>query len=94
MKTVLQIFRQDTGPLQTQFLLAKPAFPDAMEYKEGGTWVQDWLLMTGVHKETGIVTFEDGVKYTPDETKKLNGCTDDEIKKIHAAKKIIGGSVE
>ena len=33
----------------------KPAFPDAMEYKEGGTWVQDWLLMTGVHKETGIV---------------------------------------
>lgn len=33
----------------------KPAFPDAIEYKEGGTWVQDWLLMTGVHKETGIV---------------------------------------
>lgn len=32
----------------------KPAFPDALEYKEGGTWVQDWLLMTGVHKETGI----------------------------------------
>ena len=33
----------------------EPAFPDAIEYKEGGTWVQDWLLMTGVHKETGIV---------------------------------------
>ena len=33
----------------------KPAFPDAIEYKEGGTWVQDWLLMTGIHKETGII---------------------------------------
>ena len=33
----------------------KPAYPDAIEYKEGGTWVQDWLLMTGIHKETGIV---------------------------------------
>lgn len=32
----------------------KPALPDAMEYKEGGTWVQDWLLMTGIHKETGM----------------------------------------
>ncbi len=32
----------------------EPALPDAMEYKEGGTWVQDWLLMTGIHKETGI----------------------------------------
>jgi hypothetical protein len=31
-----------------------PAFPDALEYKEGGTWVQDWLIMTGTHKETGI----------------------------------------
>ena len=33
----------------------KPAYPDALEYKEGGTWVQDWLLMTGVHKKSGIV---------------------------------------
>jgi hypothetical protein len=33
----------------------KPAYPDAIEYKEGGTWVQDWLIMTGVHMETGIV---------------------------------------
>jgi len=32
-----------------------PAYPDAIEYKEGGTWVQDWLIMTGIHKETGIV---------------------------------------
>ncbi|MDX2431252.1 MAG: nuclear transport factor 2 family protein [Bacteroides sp.] len=32
----------------------KPAFPDAMEYKEEGIWVSDWLLMTGIHKETGI----------------------------------------
>lgn len=33
----------------------KPAYPDAIEYKEGGIWVQDWLLVTGIHKETGIV---------------------------------------
>ena len=33
----------------------KPAYPDAMEYKEGGVWVQDWLLMTGIHKKTGII---------------------------------------
>ncbi len=33
----------------------KPAAPDALEYKEGGTWVQDWLLMTGIHKETGVI---------------------------------------
>ena len=33
----------------------KPAYPDAIEYKEGGTWVQDWLIMTGIHKATGIV---------------------------------------
>ncbi|MCP4309886.1 MAG: hypothetical protein GY790_01365 [Bacteroidetes bacterium] len=33
----------------------KSAYPDALEYKDGGTWVQDWLLMTGVHKETGIM---------------------------------------
>lgn len=33
---------------------AKPAFPDAIEYKEGGTWVQDWLRFTGLHTESGI----------------------------------------
>ncbi|MCW3786440.1 hypothetical protein [Plebeiibacterium sediminum] len=32
----------------------KPAFPDALEYKEGGLWVQDWQLMTGRHIESGI----------------------------------------
>lgn len=32
----------------------KPATPDAIEYKEGGTWVQDWLLFSGTHTETGI----------------------------------------
>jgi hypothetical protein len=32
----------------------KPAFPDAIEYKKGGLWVQDWLRWTGIHKETGI----------------------------------------
>jgi ketosteroid isomerase-like protein len=32
----------------------KPAFPDAIDYKNGGLWVQDWLLWKGVHKTTGI----------------------------------------
>ena len=31
-----------------------PAFPDAIEYKEGGTWVQDWLKFTGIHEKSGI----------------------------------------
>lgn len=33
---------------------AKPAYPDAIEYKGGETWVQDWLLFTATHKKTGI----------------------------------------
>jgi len=33
----------------------EPAYPDAIEYKEGGLWVQDWLLVSGIHKGTGIV---------------------------------------
>lgn len=32
----------------------KPAYPDALEYKDGGVWTQDWLIMSGIHKETGI----------------------------------------
>jgi hypothetical protein len=32
----------------------KPAYPDAIEYKDGGLWVQDWLLWTGIHQATGI----------------------------------------
>ncbi|HNW49834.1 MAG TPA: hypothetical protein PKH79_02050 [Prolixibacteraceae bacterium] len=31
-----------------------PATPDAIVYKEGGLWVQDWLRVKGIHKETGI----------------------------------------
>ncbi len=31
-----------------------PAYPDALEYKDAGVWVQDWLLITGRHKATGI----------------------------------------
>jgi hypothetical protein len=31
-----------------------PAYPDAIEYKKGGLWVQDWLLITGTHKKSGI----------------------------------------
>ena len=31
-----------------------PAFPDALDYTKGGLWVQDWLLITGTHKKSGI----------------------------------------
>ena len=31
-----------------------PAYPDAVDYTKGGLWVQDWLLITGVHKKSGI----------------------------------------
>lgn len=32
----------------------KPAYPDALDYKEGGFWVQDWRLFTARHIKTGI----------------------------------------
>jgi len=32
-----------------------PAYPDAMEYKDGGTWVQDWIVLYGVHNKSGKV---------------------------------------
>ena len=32
----------------------KPAYPDAIEYDGSGTWVQDWVVMKGRHRETGI----------------------------------------
>jgi len=31
-----------------------PAYPDAIEYTKGGLWVQDWILITGTHKKSGI----------------------------------------
>ena len=31
-----------------------PAFADAIDYTKGGLWVQDWLLITGTHKKSGI----------------------------------------
>lgn len=30
------------------------AYPDAIEYKDDGVWVQTWDYFTGVHKETGV----------------------------------------
>lgn len=32
----------------------EPAYPDAIEYKDSGVWVQTWETMYGVNKETGI----------------------------------------
>ena len=31
-----------------------PAYPDAIVYKDGGKWVQDWLMITGTHEASGI----------------------------------------
>jgi ketosteroid isomerase-like protein len=31
-----------------------PAYPDAIEYDKGGLWVQDWIVITGRHKKSGI----------------------------------------
>lgn len=31
-----------------------PAYPDAIEYTDGGLWVQDWLRVTGTHEASGI----------------------------------------
>jgi len=31
-----------------------PAYPDAIEYADGGQWVQDWLRVTGTHEASGI----------------------------------------
>jgi len=30
------------------------AYPDVLEYKESGTWVQTWDMLKGVHDETGV----------------------------------------
>lgn len=32
----------------------KPATPDALEYKEGGLWVQDWMKLIATHEKSGI----------------------------------------
>ncbi|WP_163710030.1 nuclear transport factor 2 family protein [Mangrovibacterium lignilyticum] len=31
-----------------------PAYADAIDYDEGGMWVQDWMKMTGTHTKSGI----------------------------------------
>ncbi|MCG2461030.1 nuclear transport factor 2 family protein [Flavobacteriaceae bacterium F89] len=30
------------------------AYPDALEYKKSGTWVQTWEQIKGIHKKTGV----------------------------------------
>ncbi len=30
------------------------SYPDALEYKESGMWVQTWEMMRGMHKNTGV----------------------------------------
>ncbi len=37
------------------FKVHTPAYPDAIEYKDGGVWVQDWIVLSGISKSSGIV---------------------------------------
>jgi len=30
------------------------AYPDALEYKKDGNWIQSWFNVYGIHKETGV----------------------------------------
>jgi len=63
--------KSDTGDTKSQFIQksiywnsniqnlsiiqAKPAYPDAIEYKEGNQlWVQSWDKVNGYHKSTGV----------------------------------------
>ena len=32
----------------------KPAYPDAIDYNGSGIWVQDWVKLKGIHRESGI----------------------------------------
>lgn len=32
----------------------KGTYPDAIEYGEGGNWVQDWIRLTGTHEKSGV----------------------------------------
>ncbi len=37
-----------------KFSDAKPATPDALDYKDGGIWVQEWVILTARNVKTGI----------------------------------------
>lgn len=32
----------------------KGTYPDAIEYDQGGSWVQDWIRMSGTHDKSGV----------------------------------------
>jgi hypothetical protein len=50
-----------------------PAFPDAIQYRKEGLWVQDWLRATGIHKETGVmIDFPFSNLYRFDKDGKIN----------------------
>ncbi len=40
--------------INLKVVVDKPAYADALEYKEGGVWVQDWLRIQGIHESSGI----------------------------------------
>jgi hypothetical protein len=51
----------------------KPAYPDAIDYKEGGVWVQDWLRWKGTNKETGVnLNLKTHSLYSFDKNGKIN----------------------
>jgi hypothetical protein len=50
-------------------------------------------LEYAIHKETGWVYFEDGVKYSPDEIKILKESGGPASKELHTVKKIFQGEI-
>ncbi|MDX8338032.1 nuclear transport factor 2 family protein [Draconibacterium sp. IB214405] len=58
-KTTADQFGENTGWWSKNFVKfnvedSPGAYPDAIEYKDGKIWVQDWLKLTGTHEKTGI----------------------------------------
>lgn len=50
-----------------------PAFPDAIKYKNGELWVQDWLKISGIHQKTAInIDLPIHNLYSFDKTGKIN----------------------
>ena len=58
-KTTAETFSNNTSWWNENFVNfdvkdSPGAYPDAIEYKDANTWVQDWLILTGTNEETGI----------------------------------------
>lgn len=58
-ETTAEVFGNNSGWWKENFMNLKVedspgAYPDAIEYEDGGIWVQDWLTISGIHTKSGI----------------------------------------